>query len=209
MNAEKTPLQPYLKKDYQKIWAAARWRTLISLAKLAPDRSQSKLLNRNSGIFEKIMKKVHRCDRGKWATTAFRKSAFFNFIPASNKQKQYILQYNITSTKQQARTMLRYFRTLHFHPFLMKLAVHHTTIYLFICIYMYIVHTLKKRFKCMSMIQPGRIRQEVTILKSPTWLKLGRMIACDEHIHVLKHQVKIFHFTRVMGSYLVYRTQMT
>ena len=30
-----------------------------------------------------------------------------------NKQKQYILQYNITTTKQQAGTMLRYFHTLH------------------------------------------------------------------------------------------------
>ena len=33
-----------------------------------------------------------------------------------NKQKQYILQYKITTTKQQAGTMLRYFRTPHFHP---------------------------------------------------------------------------------------------
>ena len=50
------------------------------------------------------------------------------------------------------------------------------------------------------MIQPGRTRQEVIILKSPIWLKLGRKIACHQHIHVLKHQVKIFHFTRVMGK---------
>ena len=54
--------------------------------------------------------------------------------------------------------------------------------------------------KCLSMIQPGRIRQEVIILKSPIWLKLGRKIKCHEHIHVLKHQVKIFYFTRVMGK---------
>ena len=50
------------------------------------------------------------------------------------------------------------------------------------------------------MIQPGRTRQEVIILKSPIWLKLGRKIECRQHIHVLKHQVKIFHFTRVMGK---------
>ena len=42
------------------------------------------------------------------------------------------------------------------------------------------------------MIQPGRTRQEVIILKSPIWLKLGRKVECHEHIHVLKHQVKIF-----------------
>ena len=54
--------------------------------------------------------------------------------------------------------------------------------------------------KCLSMIQPGRTRQEVIILKSPIWLKLGRKIECHQHIHVLKHQVKIFHFTRVMGK---------
>ena len=42
------------------------------------------------------------------------------------------------------------------------------------------------------MIQPGRTRQEELILKSPIWLKLGRMIECHEHIHVLKHQVKYF-----------------
>ena len=51
--------------------------------------------------------------------------------------------------------------------------------------------------KCLSMIKPGRTRQEVIILKSPIWLKLGRKIECQQHIHVLKHQVKIFHFTRV------------
>ena len=50
------------------------------------------------------------------------------------------------------------------------------------------------------MIKPGRTRQEVIILKSPIWLKLGRKIECQQHIHVLKHQVKIFHFTRVMGK---------
>ena len=50
------------------------------------------------------------------------------------------------------------------------------------------------------MIQPGRTRQEVIILKSPIWLKLGRTIEGQEHIHVLKHQVKIFHFTIVMGK---------
>ena len=50
------------------------------------------------------------------------------------------------------------------------------------------------------MIQPGRTRQEVIILKSPIWLKLGRNIEYHEHIHVLKHQLKIFHFTRVMGK---------
>ena len=50
------------------------------------------------------------------------------------------------------------------------------------------------------MIEPGRTRQEVIILKSPIWLKLGRKIECHEHIHVLKHEVKIFHFTRVMGK---------
>ena len=54
--------------------------------------------------------------------------------------------------------------------------------------------------KCLSMIQPGRTRQEVIILKSPIWLKLGRKIECHQHIHVLKHQVKIFHFTRDMGK---------
>ena len=43
------------------------------------------------------------------------------------------------------------------------------------------------------MIKPGRTRQEVIILKSPIWLKLGRKIECQQHIHVLKHQVKIFH----------------
>ena len=52
------------------------------------------------------------------------------------------------------------------------------------------------------MIQPGRTRKEVIILKSPIWLKLGRTIECHEHIHVLKHQVKIFYFTRVMGKTL-------
>ena len=55
-------------------------------------------------------------------------------------------------------------------------------------------------FKCLSMIQPGRTRQGVIILKPPLWLKLGRKIECHQHIHVLKHQVKIFHFTRVMGK---------
>ena len=50
------------------------------------------------------------------------------------------------------------------------------------------------------MIQPGRTRQEVIILKSPIWLKLCRKIEGYEHIHVLKHQVKIFHFTIVMGK---------
>ena len=47
---------------------------------------------------------------------------------------------------------------------------------------------------------PGRTRQEVIILKSPIWLKLGRKIGCHEHIHALKHQVKIFYFTKVMGK---------
>ena len=55
-------------------------------------------------------------------------------------------------------------------------------------------------FKCLSMIQPGRTRQEVIILKSPIWLKLGRTIECREHIHVLKYQVKIFRITRVVGK---------
>ena len=50
------------------------------------------------------------------------------------------------------------------------------------------------------MIKPGRTRQEVIILKSPIWLKLGRTIESQQHIHVLKYQVKIFHFTRVMGK---------
>ena len=50
------------------------------------------------------------------------------------------------------------------------------------------------------MIEPGRTRQEGIILKSPIWLKLGRKIECHQHIHVLKHKVKIFHFTRVMGK---------
>ena len=50
------------------------------------------------------------------------------------------------------------------------------------------------------MIQPGRTRQEVIILKSPMWLKHDRKIECHEHIHVLKRQVKIFHFARVMGK---------
>ena len=56
------------------------------------------------------------------------------------------------------------------------------------------------KLKCLSMIQPGRTRQEVIILKSPIWLKLGRKIEYHQHIHVLKYQVKIFHFTRVMGK---------
>ena len=50
------------------------------------------------------------------------------------------------------------------------------------------------------MIQPGRTRQEVIILKSLIWLKLDRKIECHEHIHVLERQVKISHFTRVMGK---------
>ena len=54
--------------------------------------------------------------------------------------------------------------------------------------------------KCLSMIKPGRTRQEVIILKSPIWLKLGRKIECQQHIHVSKHLIKIFHFTRVMGK---------
>ena len=45
-----------------------------------------------------------------------------------------------------------------------------------------------------------RTRQEVIILKSPIWLKLGRKIDFHQHIHVLKYQVKIFHFTRVAGK---------
>ena len=53
------------------------------------------------------------------------------------------------------------------------------------------------------MIQPGRTRQEVIILKAPIWLKLSRKIECHEHVHVLKYQVKIFHFTRVMGNILI------
>ena len=55
-------------------------------------------------------------------------------------------------------------------------------------------------FKYLSMIQPGRTRQEVIILKSPIWIKFGRKIECHQHIHVLKHQAKIFCFTRVMGK---------
>ena len=69
-----------------------------------------------------------------------------------------------------------------------------------LCRAVFIPFRRKRKVKCLSMIQPGRTRQEVIILKSPIWLKLGRKIECHQHIHVLKHQVKIFHFTRVMGK---------
>ena len=62
------------------------------------------------------------------------------------------------------------------------------------------LYIMCKFIKCLSMIQPGRTRQEAIILRSPIWLKLGRKIECHQHIHVFKHQVKIFHFTRVMGK---------
>ena len=53
----------------------------------------------------------------------------------------------------------------------------------------------QNHIKSVSTIGPGR-----RLLKSPIWLKLGRKIECHQHIHVLKYQVKIFHFTRVMGK---------
>ena len=56
------------------------------------------------------------------------------------------------------------------------------------------------KINCLSMIQPGSTRQDAIILKSPIWLTLCRKIECREHIHVLKYQVKIFHFTRIMGK---------